>query len=532
MKFLFVLLMFFSMQMAAQVVFVPLESPVYNFLDRMDAKRIIRINNEVKPYSRIDIAGYLSTIIENENLLNGVEKEEIAWYKKEYFYELSLDASIDRWRVYGYEDSLFLFRVTPLASYGINGVGAANGYHRHIGINVYGTYSDMFGASLDFRDTGEFGDNVDKRKTFTPERGYVFVNAPNGKEYSDVRGSINYNWSWGTIAFMKDYLNWGFGKFGKAILSDNAASFPLVRLDAKPFPWLRFYYMHGWLNSQVIDSSRYYIANSNSQLIEKRYRFVPKYITANMLTVSPWQWLDVSIGNSHVYAGEVRPEMLIPFMFYKYLDRDVGKGSIEDGNGQMYFDFQFRYFKNFNLYTTLFIEMLEIRNVLKNDFHNTWFGFTIGSGYYSLFIDNLDLFVEYTRINPWVYEHRDRAIDYKHLNYELGHWIGQNADQFRIQIDYKPIRGLSLSGYFEHLRKGGLTDIYEAYKNKEKESFLYGPLRKDVKLGLDVEYEIIHGLFARGYYQFSNISDEDAKRTPAFQLGRKHSFGIAVGYGL
>ena len=48
--------------------------------------------------------------------------------------------------------------------------------------------------------------------------------------------------------------------------------------------------------------------------------------------------------------------------------------------------------------------------------------------------DNLDVTVEYTRLNPWVYEHKNEVTNFKHLKYSLGHWLGQNGDQFRVTV--------------------------------------------------------------------------------------------------
>ncbi len=38
--------------------------------------------------------------------------------------------------------------------------------------------------------------------------------------------------------------------------------------------------------------------------------------------------------------------------------------------------------------------------------------------------------------------------------------------------------------------------------------------------------------YADGYYSYSDVTDEDATRTPAFLLGKNHSFGITVHYGM
>jgi hypothetical protein len=533
---LFVTLLYFSIQMCyAQVVYHPLESRVYAFLENQSLKKMIMFHNEVLPMPRIKIAEHLVELEKNSAQMNSLEREELEWYKREFADEikrLSNSTINERWFLLSYSDSLFSLRVSPIAGYFISKIGENGGHQRWWGANVYGSYGKWFGAFLNMRDKGEFGDNVDRFKYFSPATGHTRAGAPGGVEHSDVRGGMNFDWNWGGISLAKDYFTWGHGKFGQLIHSVKAPSYPFIRFDLNPVEWFRFYYIFGSLTSNVLDSSQFYRTNPNSLMPITIETFVNKYIAANLFSFTPWDWLDLSVGNSLVISGDLRMELFIPFMFFKYLDRDIGQGSVDDGNGQLHFDIAVKYPETFLFYSTFFLDVTEIRNVLKKDFHNTWAGLTVGGKKVDLFIDNLDLTLEYTAITPWVYEHRDQATTYKHIDYQLGHWIGQNADHLRLQFDYRIIRGLQSSIFFERVRKGGLKDIYYAYKDKATEQFLYSPLRKDMRFGIEAQYEIIHDLFIKTHYHYSDISDEDKLRTPDWQLGKKHQFGLAVYYGL
>jgi hypothetical protein len=226
--------------------------------------------------------------------------------------------------------------------------------------------------------------------------------------------------------------------------------------------------------------------------------------------------------------------MFIPFLFFKWLDHNTGRASVNDGNGTLYLDISSKYPKDFHFYSTFFVDVTEIRNILDNNFKNTWVGVTLGGRKIDLFLDNLDVLIEYTRINPWVYEHKLESTSYKHLGYSLGHWLGQNADMLRIQFDYQPIRALKFDFYFERIRKGGLDDIYFAYAGMDEfnKSFLYGPLRLEKSVGVDFKFEYIHDLVLNGSYKYSSISDEDTSRTPNFMLGKRNSFSLSFYYGL
>lgn len=527
---LYLLLFFLSSTLIAQAVYTPADDNVYDFLERISLKKIIQYHNEVKPLSRKEISEYLKSIAIGEQFLNNVEKTELKFYQQEYANEMGLTEG-ERWFLYKYSDTLFSFRLSPIAGYGINSLYKASGHERWWGARLYSSYSDWFGASLYMRDNGEFGDNTDPDKTFSAQQGNFVKKTKNGFEYTTVEGSISFNWKWGSISLKKEDINWGHGNYGQLILSSKPPSFPHLELRLKPTEWFRFYYIHGWLNSMILDSAAFYYTHFNSIQPALREKYHEKYIAANLFSFTPLDWLDISLGNSVVYSDGLRPEFFIPFMFFKFLDHNTGRGNVGDANGQMYFDFAVKYPETYFFYSTIFIDVTEIRNVFKKDFRNTWFGITLGGKKVNCIVDNLDLSLEYTRISPWTYEHRDQVTDYKHVNYTLGDWIGQNADQLHFELNYQFIRGLKIKSYFDAVRKGGLEDIYFAYNQKKNIPFLSGPLRKDKIFGLEVSYEYIHDLFGKLYFEYSDISDDDPARTPSFMLGKNQSIGLTIYYG-
>ena len=71
----------------AQTVFVSVDNDIYDFLERLSLKQIIKLNDEVKPYSRVYIAERLREIEQKEGMLNNVERDEFKFYLEEYKYE-------------------------------------------------------------------------------------------------------------------------------------------------------------------------------------------------------------------------------------------------------------------------------------------------------------------------------------------------------------------------------------------------------------------------------------------------------------
>ncbi|GAB1350628.1 hypothetical protein MASR1M107_28430 [Ignavibacteriales bacterium] len=579
----------------AQTVFTRVDHPVYGLLSRLDARQIIDFNSEVLPLSRMEIAQLLLRIEDSRDKLNPLELQELRFFREEFALEVTKSQShevttgevtesqshevtgevtesqshevaslilpstsrrgvggevgegsageVGSWGevlekercwVFAYTDDQFALRVSPLAGYGVRSVAGETNTIRWPGLKFFGYGGDWFGASFEYVDFGETGSNTDRNKKFSPITG-AYVNLQSGStfEYSDVKGSVSFSWKWGNISIIKDYQTWGHGQFGQVILSTKAPSFTQIRFHANPVSWFRFNYFQGWVNSLIYDSSAAFWSHTESVSPSRIIPYKDKYVVANLATFSVMDELDLSIGNAFVYGPNFRFETLIPFLYYKVMDHNTGRIAGDDGNGMIFSDFKVRFPKDYLFYGSTYIDVINLRDLLNGRFDNQWLAFTVGAKRFNLFIPNLDVSIEYSRVNPWNYENRNDLASYKHLGYQLGHWIGQNADQLRLQVNYSHFRGLKHFVYAEWVRKGVEADIAIAYNAKKygTVAFLQGPLRRDFRLGLETTWEPLHELKLRGYYEFSSISDEDPVRTPAYLRGAQHAFGIIASYG-
>ena len=563
----------------AQTVFTRVDHPVYGLLSRLDARQIIRFNSEVLPLSRMEIARLLLQIESSRDKLNPLEVQELQFFQQEFALEVakyqssevareeaenqsSEVASIlpstsrrgvggevgegsagevgswgevaERFWLFKYTDEQFALRVSPLAGYGVRSVAGETNTIRWPGLKFFGYGGDWFGASFEYVDFGETGSNTDRNKKYSPITG-AYVNNQEGStfEYSDVKGSVSFSWKWGNISIIKDYQTWGHGQFGQVILSTKAPSFTQIRFHANPVSWFRFNYFQGWVNSLIYDSSAAFWSHTESVSPSRIIPYKDKYVVANLATFSVMDELDLSIGNAFVYGPNFRFETLIPFLYYKVMDHNTGRIAADDGNGMIFSDFKVRFPKDYLFYGSTYIDVINLRDLLNGRFDNQWLAFTVGAKRFNLFIPNLDVSIEYSRVNPWNYENRNDLASYKHLGYQLGHWIGQNADQLRFQVNYSHIRGLRHFAYLEWVRKGVEGDIAIAYNTTKYGivEFLQGPLRKDFRFGLETTWEPYHEVKLRGYYELSMISDEDPARTPNYMRGTQHAFGLIASYG-
>ena len=281
---------------AAQVIYEPLDNDVYSFLDRLSNKGIIEFSDLVKPVSRKYIAG---KIIEAENkiqMLNSLEKEELEFYKKDYFLEIEgFDKknedkkyltffgkdSFDRYRAFSYSDKIFKLNVSPIIGYQMDFPGRNRNIHSWMGFYTAGYFIDNIGISLDFRSNNEHGSDLDIKKSFTPETGTIPVIRQNGKEidYSEVKSMVSFDWKWGNAVLAKDFITYGYAKSGNLVLSNKAPSFPYIKIMLNPVDWFKFYYFHAFLSSNVIDSAKF------EQY--KRDIYINKYFAWHSLVVTP-----------------------------------------------------------------------------------------------------------------------------------------------------------------------------------------------------------------------------------------------------
>ena len=85
----------------------------------------------------------------------------------------------------------------------------------------------------------------------------------NGTDWSEMRGGITYAWEWGSVGVVKENVEWGTNYNGANILGGHNPSFVQLRLNLRPVEWLEFNYIHGWLNSMVVDSTHsFWVTNS------------------------------------------------------------------------------------------------------------------------------------------------------------------------------------------------------------------------------------------------------------------------------
>jgi hypothetical protein len=336
-------------------------------------------------------------------------------------------------------------------------------------------------VSFLYRDNEEAGSYLQAAKPLSPEQSQVPINLPTTKLYYDVNDAqLNIDLGFLTLSAEKVDNVWGAGEYGNVILSNKAPSYPQIKLRAKLSESIDFTYLHGWLYSGILDSARMYQVPDVPGGLGSRRIYRPKYIAAHIIEATLWDGVDIAVGESQIYASRSpEPMYLIPVMFFK-----AGEHWMNDtDNSQMFLTVDLNTFSGQNYYFSLFIDEISTTDFADADKQHNQLGFTVGATWYDLPVENMRLSLEYTRTNPWVYNHRYSDATFQSHGVTLGHWIGQNADLFTAAFYYRPDRTFEAGVIFESLRKGGKDSTVMQYRLPTP-SFLYGPLTKQQTFGI------------------------------------------------
>jgi hypothetical protein len=232
--------------------------------------------------------------------------------------------------------------------------------------------------------------------------------------------------------------------------------------------------------------------------------------------------VDFTFGNSIIYSDDgFQLAYWIPFMFFKSVDHTYsGTGSNELGqNSQMFFDISVRALRKVHFYTSVFIDEISIGNMWDPDQHTNIFSLKLGATWFNA-LPNLHLSGEYTRTNPWTYRHQIASTTFASNGYNMGHYLGENADEWFGSATYRPYRNIMVKASLWYARKGPehVYEIIAGNANVTGLDFMERVEWEQLGLRLDVEWEILNGaaLFAAVSYQSTSGEERYA---PTFMAG-------------
>ncbi|MBQ9752175.1 MAG: hypothetical protein IJV81_05040 [Paludibacteraceae bacterium] len=457
---------------------------VYDFIDELIMDGVVTNQTAIRPYTRNQIADMLTQAQRADSLLSNRQQNELKFYLNEF--ALENDLMVDNFVQYtdrrtfslsladpqfSYKslNNMFKMRIRPILGGDVMLSKKGAIVQRWWGAEIQMDIAKHLSIWGSLRDNSWNGNwlNTDyfpsdyaringarihygasqQTPALSNIPGVQYKEATYGGDFSDSKGGINlYSW-WGSIGIQRENIRWGDSYHSSNILSGRNPAVPMITLQLTPCKWFQFDYFHAWLVSNVLDSTYYYLENTtNGNASLKNYRPYNKFMAANMFTFTPIKHLSISLGNSIVYAEQsLQVAYLIPIAFYKSLDHLLTKGvRTQNQNSQVFASISVRPVNHLQLYGSFFLDEVKFSRFKLSEPENNPISYLVGFNWSGWPIDGLSLKGEFMRSYIACYTHSIDVLTWASNSYNMGHYMGDNAQSIYAELAYRPVRGLLL----------------------------------------------------------------------------------------
>ncbi|MGB6121729.1 MAG: capsule assembly Wzi family protein, partial [Bacteroidota bacterium] len=276
------------------------------------------------------------------------------------------------------------------------------------------------------------------------------LGVPDAQNFDFAQSYLRFDANVVSAQIGREKILWGYGAYEKMTMQDTVRTYDFLRLEASYKKYVRYTFMHAWLLGRAdtlafeipFDTTHQYIEQLNAD----------KYFAAHRLELSWPSVLDFGAQEMVIYSNR-SPDLayLNPLAFIESVQRSRG----ERDNVFWAFDLQFHMIPNVQLHGSIVYDDIHLSNLFSTKWQDRY-AWQAGIVYADPFtIPNVDLMLEYTRVEPYVYSHaRSREGSYTSLDRLLGPQIGPNADSWFLRADWVPARNLWLSASVTFERKG------------------------------------------------------------------------------
>ena len=277
---------------------------------------------------------------------------------------------------------------------------------------------------FDYSQIGLLGNVNQSIFNFSPVQSYAYLDQSKDAdgfwtEHIDTKLSYNYN----DFIFELGKFNRYWGNGNRSLyISDKAPSYPQIGFKYKLNQKLSYFYFHGFLNSNIPDSSRSsYYRNKFSQ----RSISIPRNIAAHRIEWKPNDKFIFSLNESVIYATRsIDIYYLIPILPFYPIENYIG----DTDNIQMGVDILFRINELQKTYVSFFMDEFTPEWIFKSKNHN-WFGWQFGYNMKDVILKKSELQIEYNWTDQRIYMHKYDINDFYNHQHPLGFWAGPHAEE-------------------------------------------------------------------------------------------------------
>ncbi len=179
-----------------------------------------------------------------------------------------------------------------------------------------------------------------------------------------------------------------------------------------------------------------------------------------------------------------------------------------------------------HLYSSLFIDEIKLTQLFNKNESRNQVGFNIGTQINDIILPYLAFYLDYTRVNPFVYTNLNPAQNYTSFGFNLGDWVGNNFDRKIIGLKYTPIPRFRLELRYQNIRKGPEYSIEEQYLSIPTRYFLEYVTNKQSQFALSLNYELTNNIYVLSNYNYTKSQNISAKSD---FINNNYNLGFKIG---
>lgn len=243
-----------------------------------------------------------------------------------------------------------------------------------------------------------------------------------------------------------------------------------------------------------------------------------KYFAAHYLSLNIRSNFQLGFFETVVFARENQFELqyLNPVILYRTVEGAIGSPD----NVLLGLDVKYNLWKKLSFYSQFILDEFKVSEIrAKSGWWANKYALQLGLKAFDLFgISHLDAQIEYNVARPYTYSHRTGVAHYSHYRQSLAHPLGANFREGIFRLRYQPndnwffiLRALTMhiGEDLDTLNYGSniLTpndDRVQDYNNE----ILQGVRADIVMIGVDISYQLKHGLFLDLFMQARNKQSE------------------------
>ena len=437
----------------------------------MQLKDVIpEYNSSVSPLSRSEVAGFLNTIKFNQSKLTSTDRKFLKDYEVEFEYDMTgqtkdqrnlftksgLNSLTDQYKqkhIYFTTDSNVTFFGDAfgfVSGKSANGDSSGNNsdLSGEYGFSVRGTIKNSVAYYLrvaeeispfefSYIDNYEIKDDTILNGPFN-----LNIDADNFNTYT---GYLRYQTAkdWLALTFGNTPMTIGYGYIDKIFMSQNGLPFSYGKIDLS-YKALNYSFTYGSLKGDSIGIYPYITARPLSS----------KNIATHNLNINFSDAFRIGLWETIVISEQPFSfTYLNPISFLISADLSSGEQQSTENNSLLGIETEIIPVKNLSFQAALLIDDLTFGTITVNDSLNeNKFGYQLG-GLWTTSL-NINVALEFTHLDPFVYSQRYNKSTYTNYSKSLGHSLPPNSDEIAANIVYDITNRLQINLLYRHQRSG------------------------------------------------------------------------------